>query len=190
MARRGEAEYLFTIGHLVILAACVIATACTVFLLGFYVGRESAALHTPIDERVARLPSADGVPSEPSGRATEASRPLAADPLPSAPSAPRAAPKAETPVPVIPETVVGVIPYTVQVLATRDRTEAEAIRGQLLKRSIGAFISEVEDGSSRWYRVRIGRYDDVGSARAMESRLRRELGFQQATVVPAAADSR
>jgi cell division protein FtsN len=186
MARRTEAEYLFTLGHLAVLAACVIGTACVVFLLGFYVGRESAALHAPIDERVARVPAVDSDRSEGDRRLARAEVPTAA-----APPASSVATRVEPKQPAVPaDAVVGVIPYTVQVLATRDRGEAEAIRGRLLKRSIGAFISEVEDGATRWYRVRIGRYDDVNSARSMEARLRREMGFAQATVVPAAAEGR
>jgi cell division protein FtsN len=82
------------------------------------------------------------------------------------------------------------VPYTVQVLATRNKAEAEDLRAQLVRRSIGAFISEVEEAGTRWYRVRIGRYDDLAAARAMETRVRREMGLTQAYIVPAAAETR
>ncbi len=76
---------------------------------------------------------------------------------------------------------VPAVPYTVQVLATRNKTEAEDLAHGLKKQRIGAFVSEVEDTSGSWYRVRIGIYDDLESAQVMETRLRK-LGLQQAYV--------
>ncbi|TFH29723.1 MAG: SPOR domain-containing protein [Myxococcales bacterium] len=190
MGRRADSEYRFSIVHLAVLAASMLLTACAVFLLGFYVGRESAALHTPIDERVARLPTEDSEASPRHAPRPEERIPTPSkDPAPGTPSAP-APPVAPTVRPAPAGGSGAIIPYTVQVLATRERSEAESIRGQLLKRSIGAFISEVEDGVTRWYRVRIGRYDDLDAARLMEARVRREMGFSQATIVPAATERR
>jgi cell division protein FtsN len=76
----------------------------------------------------------------------------------------------------------------VQVLSTRDRGEAEQVRARLVSKRIGAFVSEVEDAGGRWYRVRIGRYDDMAAANAMADRVKKELGFSAARVVPASAD--
>jgi cell division protein FtsN len=76
---------------------------------------------------------------------------------------------------------VPAVPYTVQVLATRNKTEAEDLAVALKKQRIGAFVSEVEDASGNWYRVRIGIYDDLESAQVMETRLRNQ-GLQQAYV--------
>lgn len=73
------------------------------------------------------------------------------------------------------------VPYTVQVLATRNKNEAETLADGLKKQRIGAFVSEVEDAAGSWYRVRIGIYDDLESAQVMETRLR-TIGLQQAYV--------
>jgi cell division protein FtsN len=62
------------------------------------------------------------------------------------------------------------------------------MRARLVGKRIGAFVSEVEEGGVRWYRVRIGRYDDMAGANAMADRVKRELGLAAARVVPASAD--
>jgi cell division septation protein DedD len=74
--------------------------------------------------------------------------------------------------------------YTVQVLATRDRREADSLVADLKRRGFGAFVAPVEDGDGQWYRVRIGRYDSQDSARAMAERCREQLGIGQAFVSP------
>jgi DedD protein len=74
--------------------------------------------------------------------------------------------------------------YTVQVLATRNRNEADALIAQLKSRGYGAFISPVDDAGGKWYRVRIGRYDDPHAARAMADRCKRDLSLSQAYVSP------
>jgi len=182
MTRRGESEYQFSLAELSVLAVGVVATAAAVFLFGFYVGRDSASEHAPLDEHVARIPitetpeSADKSPPSPPPRAAAVAPPAGvARPESSVEAEPQSG---------------AVVPYTVQVLATRNRSEAEDVRAQLVKRSIGAFISEVEEAGTRWYRVRIGRYDDLTAARAMEARVRREMGLTQAYIVPAAAETR
>ena len=182
MARRGGADYQFSLIELSVLALGVFATVAAVFLLGFYVGRESASEHAPLDERVARIPvvkNAEVAPRPASRPAKRAESPSAPPPAPPPPPKAASAPPAGA-----------IVPYTVQVLATRDRAEAEDLRGQLVRRSIGAFISAVEEAGTRWYRVRIGRYDDLEAARAMEQRVRREMGLTQAYIVPAAAETR
>ena len=62
------------------------------------------------------------------------------------------------------------------------------MRARLVGKRIGAFVSEVEEGGGRWYRVRIGRYDDMAAADAMADRVKKELGYSAAHVVPASAD--
>jgi cell division septation protein DedD len=74
--------------------------------------------------------------------------------------------------------------YTVQVLATRNRREADSLVADLKRRGFGAFVAPVEDGGGQWYRVRIGRYDSQDSARAMAERCREQLGIGQAFVSP------
>jgi cell division protein FtsN len=182
MARRGEGSYQFSFIELSVLALGVLATVAAVFLLGFYVGRDSASEHAPLDERVARIPISEGAKAEEKPAAARRAAPKAA-----LPAAPAPAPSPSAPPPATPQ--VGV-PYTVQVLATRNKAEAEELRAQLVRRSIGAFISAVEEAGTRWYRVRIGRYDDLSAARAMEARVRREMGLTQASIVPAATEAR
>jgi cell division septation protein DedD len=74
--------------------------------------------------------------------------------------------------------------YTVQVLATRNRNEADALIAQLKSRGYGAFVSPVDDAGGKWYRVRIGRYDEPHAARAMADRCKRDLSLSQAYVSP------
>lgn len=181
MARRGESSYQFSLIELSVLAVGVLATVSAVFLMGFYVGRESASEHAPLDERVARIPITESGNPADKPAVTRPARPAPQPPAPVAQAAPPAPP---------PAPAGAVVPYTVQVLATRNKAEAEDLRAQLVRRSIGAFISSVEEAGTRWYRVRIGRYDDLAAARAMESRVRRELGLTQAYIVPAAAETR
>jgi cell division protein FtsN len=186
MSKRGEGGYQFSLIELSMLALGVAVTVAAVFLMGFYVGRDSASEHAPLDERVARIPITENAGAAKKPVPVREPRSPVQAPAKPVPDAPRP-PPAAAPTRPIPQ--VGV-PYTVQVLATRNRAEAEELRAQLVRRSIGAFISAVEEAGTRWYRVRIGRYDDLSAARAMESRVRREMGLSQASIVPAATDIR
>jgi cell division protein FtsN len=157
------------------------------FFLGVYVGREAASQHAPLDERVARIPASDP-PAEPAAKVeTRVKPPTGAAPPPAATAVAPTPPPAAKVEPAPPPGAV--VPYTVQVVATRDRGEAETVRSRLLGRRIGAFLSEVEESGSRWYRVRIGRYDDVAAANAMADRVKSELGYSAAKVVPASTDA-
>ena len=187
MARRGDDGFHFTLGQLALLAVGVTASVVFGFFLGVYVGREAASQHAPLDERVARIPAPDPakpaaakVETPPKPEPTAAPPPATAAIAPAPPSTPKAEP---APPPG------AVVPYTVQVVSTRDRGEAETVRSRLLGRRIGAFLSEVEESGSRWYRVRIGRYDDVAAANAMADRVKSELGYSTAKVVPASTDA-
>ena len=184
MARRGEDGFHFTVGQLALLAAGVTASVVFGFFLGVYVGREAASQHAPLDERVARIPAPEP-PPKPAAKVETRAKPEAPTPPPAAaavaPTPPP--PKAESSPPP-----GAVVPYTVQVVSTRDRGEAETVRSRLLGRRIGAFLSEVEESGNRWYRVRIGRYDDVAAANAMADRVKSELGYSAAKVVPASTD--
>lgn len=201
MARRGRGQFQFTVVELSVIAVSFAATSALVFLLGFYVGRENAAQHAPLDEKVARIPvgpappMADTQESEDGDGGVRAEAPTAPNPTAPAKDATdadrdvltatiegegTAADAAEAP--ELPRTPG--IPYTVQVLATRNHREAETLRSDLARRRIGAFVSEVEEAGARWYRVRVGRYDDYDSARAMQERIRRDVGLGQAYVVP------
>jgi septal ring-binding cell division protein DamX len=200
MARRGRGQFQFTVVELSVIAVSFAATSALVFLLGFYVGRENAAQHAPLDEKVARIPvgpappgadvragehEGEGVrpeePAAPSGHVPgSGASPAERDALKAAIQGEAAAEQA----PEDSEPRIAGIPYTVQVLATRNHREAETLRSDLARRRIGAFVSEVEEAGARWYRVRVGRYDDYESARAMQERIRRDVGLGQAYVVP------
>ena len=257
MARRGRGQFQFTIVELTVLAVSFTVTSVLVFLLGLYVGREFAAQHAPVDERVARVRVTD--PSQPETRKAEpdpatlaplfdsdqavqqpvtpgeppappvpprvldesSQPPQAASPEPAVPGGlPRpelAPPATEEPEPAVSsrpseqDRVVAVekeppepstppaeselassterratrsVTYTVQVLATRNRTEADALVEDLKAHDLGAFVAAVEDAGGRWYRVRIGRFDEPRSARTMVERCKRELGLGQAYVSP------
>lgn len=206
MARRGRGQFQFTITELVVLAGSFTVTAALVFLLGFYVGREVAVHHQAPEPRVARVPVGEApTEAEPEGEAVRPTPPAAkarpsethhpSKPLRQPEPQPHAKPPAvvpaaplhdreETRQPAATVPPAPSVPYTVQVLATRNRREAEALASELKGKRIGAFVAPVEDASGRWYRVRIGRFDDLQSARAMEDRCRRDFGLDQAYVVP------
>ncbi len=209
MAGRGRGgHFQFTLVELSALALSFVVTSALVFLLGFYVGRETGRAHLPAAPGVARVPVGKapvseaeplsvtaGMPAptapvdQPPGKRDSQVRPSGerrpptvaaqkagptADPLASAggPAGQSARRPSSTPA----------VPYTVQVLATRNGREAEALARDLKRRGVGAFVTEVEGDTGRWYRVRIGRYDDLRAAQRMADRCRRELGLTQAYV--------
>ena len=91
--------------------------------------------------------------------------------------------------PPAPPAVAGV-PYTVQVLATRNRNEAESLANNLKRKGYGAYMLQIEDAGGTWYRVRIGHYDSADSARRTAERVSKELGLTQAYVSPLTSGSR
>jgi len=208
MTRRVRGQFQFTIVELVVLAVSFAVTSLLVFLLGFYVGREVASEHAPLAAEVATLPGdvpalggpasapeagmlgdAERVPAKAApgpGSAVPAPPPRVAAP----PRVPAPAPVAKPPTPPAPPSAArsetepppsGT--YTVQVLATRNRAEAESMVAGLKRRGYGAFVMVVEDADVRWYRVRIGRYEDLESAQSMADRCRRDLGLKRAYVI-------
>jgi cell division septation protein DedD len=82
------------------------------------------------------------------------------------------------------------VPFTVQVLATRNRGEADALVTDLKRRGFGAYAVALEDAGGTWYRVRIGHFDDAEAARRMAERASRELGLTQAYVSPIYSNAR
>ena len=198
MARRTRTQFQFTMVELTVLAASFAVTSGLVFLLGFYAGREVAAEHAPVSPEVARIPIGatpreERLPARSSdpgmAAALRPQAPAAAPPTAERPAAATEAPVAPEPVEAAPEAPTAPsVPYTVQVLATRNRSEAETLAGNLKKRGFGAFVAAVDDAGGSWYRVRIGRYDDADSARRMAERCHRELGLTQAYVSPVASN--
>jgi cell division septation protein DedD len=82
------------------------------------------------------------------------------------------------------------VPFTVQVLATRNRPEADALAADLKRRGFGAYVAAVDDAGGSWYRVRIGHYEDAEAARRTAERASRELGLTQAYVSPIYSEAR
>ena len=193
MARSGAGQFHFTVTELFVLAISFFVTSCLVFLLGFYVGRETGRPHLPAASRVARI----SVGAVPQPDADVAEVPVASSVAAVSPPAERefgdevkAAPEAKVP-PVaeqlLPESQTPreppvAVPYTVQVLATRNLGEAESLVASLKRRGMGAFVATVDGSAGKWYRVRIGRFDDVRSAQRMADRCRRDFGLSQAYV--------
>jgi|GEM_PF-4191525 len=73
--------------------------------------------------------------------------------------------------------------YTVQVLSTRDVGAAESLARSLKARGLGAYVRPAQDSTGRWFRVRIGRFDELGPARALATRCRKDLSLDQAYVI-------
>lgn len=210
MARRQISTIQFTTVHLAILGTGVLCASAVVFLLGIYVGRGLPIHHAGVDERVARIPVGEpprmveverAPPAASTGLAAAPAAVAAAEPPNVIGEAIAAAREAEGPAahagqveprpgrpapepleaPEPRPSTKPSVPYTVQVLATRNRDEAMTLADGLKRQRIGAFVSQVEDAGGSWYRVRIGIYDDLESAQVMETRLRK-LGLQQAYV--------
>lgn len=188
MARRGRSQFQFTVVELSVLAVSFAVTSFLVFMLGFYVGREVAGRHGPPRESVARIPAVPAPAVPAASPAGPDSKPL--DAVPGGEGQPVAEAGADETVAAPDPAAVGSEDataggvYTVQVLATRNSNEADAMRNSLEKKGVEAFIAPVEDAGGSWYRVRIGRYADAAGARRMAERCRRELGLGQAYVSP------
>jgi len=117
-----------------------------------------------------------GPPLPPAGQGAQppAGRPAPAQ-VPAAPPTAQAAPG---------------IAYTVQVLATRNRNEAENLAANLKKKGYGAYIVQADDAGGTWYRVRVGNFETSDAARRLAERASRELGLTQAYVSPLSSGSR
>ncbi len=197
MARRGRSQFQFTVVELIVLAVSFAVTSFLVFMLGFYVGREVAGRHGPPRESVARIPAAPAPVAETDSEADSRADSRAhsgtdpADAAAGAEERPGEAGDAADGAAAVPgaaavgagDAAAGGV-YTVQVLATRNSNEADAMRDSLEKKGVEAFIAPVEDAGGSWYRVRIGRFADAAGARRMAERCRRELGLGQAYVSP------
>ena len=150
VARKTREQFQFTALELATLAASFTVTSVLVFLLGFYVGRRAGAEHVGVGDSVARVPV-----GEPPAQALQpAVRPPPAPPQPATRTNPKpASPPAAAPAPPPPDIVANAppgVPFTVQVLATRNRGEADALASDLKKRGYGAYVAAVEDAGGTW----------------------------------------
>jgi cell division septation protein DedD len=213
MPRKGREQFQFTVLELTTLAISFAATSALVFLLGFYVGREAAAEHAAVGDGVARVPVlgppgeteaaakqpvsvASKLPAKPA--ATVAPLPHVTAALAPTPPPAAAAPGAEQPSspPPLPPPSADVlrappgVPFTVQILATRNHGEADALVNDLKRQGYGAYLVTVEDAGGTWYRVRVGHFENAEAAKRMADRAQRELGLTQAYVSPIYSNAR
>jgi cell division septation protein DedD len=113
----------------------------------------------------------------------EGPSPRASAPVKLAP-AKTAVPKAEaTPkAAAAPKSAVGGGPagsgYVVQVAAVPDRRQADAIAGRLAGKGYPSFVSTSGTGSTRMFRVRVGKYSDRREAQSVAVRLQKEEQFK------------
>ncbi len=204
MAVRDRRPFHFSTLEMLAVAAGYLVTSSFVFLLGFYVGKGNSALHEGPGEHVARIRVEDPsryVPTAPQpAPAQEASAAVEppSEPAPAAASGPKPEPVAEAkPEPAKPaeepapadrvpdaprKPAVSEGGYSVQVLATRRRADADAMARSLMGSGMDAYVREAVDGEDRWYRVRIGRFGDAAAARSVAERCRDALGLDQAFV--------
>ncbi len=195
MARRDKQPFQFSGFEMTALSVSFTVTAGIVFLLGFYVGRNSAAHHAGLPDTVGRIPveradvyapgpatPADGDRRAAVEQPVRSERPSGKAPVPVAkPEKPRETPKAPEK-PEEPKDLDFKPAYSVQVLATRRSADAERMVAGLKTKGYDAFVRKVEDAEGAWYRVRIGRFRDLTDARAMADRCRKEPGLGQAYV--------
>src|SRR5262249_59578124 len=71
--------------------------------------------------------------------------------------------------------------FTVQAYATNDMMRAVMLSKTLQGKGYAAATATKEIGGVTWYVVRVGRYRDRASAKAMEAKLRSEEGLEAAS---------
>jgi len=198
-ARRGTG---LTFGQLITLTFGFLLASVVIFVFGLWVGRDLAeqqALHQREPARmplavaptavVAAAPAAALAPPFPPVRVAV---PTAAPILPTA-TAIRLAPTA-TPIAVVRVTAtraavaaasptLGGGSWTVQAYATNDTVRAVMVARTLRAKGYDASTATKEIGSVTWYTVRVGRFRDRVTAKAMETKLREEEGLEAATAV-------
>jgi sporulation related protein len=81
------------------------------------------------------------------------------------------------PLPAAPGASAGHDSFVVQVLATRDRTQARRVRERLAARGFVTSVIAGPDGARPVYRVRVGPYRDRPGAESVVRRLRAEHGL-------------
>jgi cell division septation protein DedD len=68
--------------------------------------------------------------------------------------------------------------YAVQLVAVRERGEADAIAKRLVSRGYQAYVLVPQPGKPPVYRVQVGRFKSRGDADKVASRLRQEEQFK------------
>jgi cell division septation protein DedD len=201
MANRRVSSGL-TIGQLLTLTFGFLVASIFIFGFGFWVGRDMTEQRLGRQQEVVHLP----VPNTPvvtkvvaaAGTETPVRIALAPTSTPGTAkptvSATVAVAKA-TPTRLGPMVAWAVTPtqraaqkeaggWTVQVGASTDAVQAVVLARRLRAKGYDAYTSQGPIGGVTWYRVRVGRFSDKDSAKAMEGRLRREEQIEAAYVSP------
>lgn len=72
--------------------------------------------------------------------------------------------------------------YTVQVVSSADRDAARRIQLHLSRAGYPAYVQRTGNQHSTWYKVRIGRFSDMGKAEAMKHRLRKSTAYKDSFI--------
>lgn len=191
-----------TIGQLLTLTFGFLVASVAIFFFGIWVGRDMAEQRLGKQQEVVHLPIGSPPPAtNVVAQATDTPLRLAmaatATPAPQKPSAtPTAATPKTTPTRFGPMVAWGATPtarvttpketggWTVQVGATTDAVQAVVLARRLRSKGYDAYTTQGPIGGVTWYRVRVGRFGDRESAKAMETRLRRDEQIEAAYVSP------
>lgn len=223
MVRRGVPNFQLSNLAMATLTVAILTTSVVVFLLGFYVGRDTAFRHRGAEALVARLPvtapadrPADASPQDPLANPGEVGTQSDMDSddtvsgdgarAPAPGTAESAAPKLLGPPPIRLLDDAGTPPgavaadqaqdaqgqeagaqddagqFSVQVLATRSRAEAETLVGRLKEGGFDAYVRTVPGDGGAWHRVRVGRFATPAAAKGMAERCRKEMGLEDAYI--------
>jgi len=187
-----------TFGQLITLTFGFLLASLVIFVFGFWVGRDLAEHEAAKQREIARVPIAP--PQQEPAKAAAARPPAVVTAR--APVAVAVAPSS-TPVPAATATAVMIVRvattptgarmvagtppagtggFTVQAYATNDMMRAVMLSKTLQGKGYAAATATKEIGGVTWYVVRVGRYRDRASAKAMEAKLRSEEGLEAASV--------
>jgi D-alanyl-D-alanine carboxypeptidase (penicillin-binding protein 5/6) len=75
-------------------------------------------------------------------------------------------------------------PYTVQVGAFREKRAADTLRQKLRQRGYSAFVTASETRKVKWYRVRVGEFDNQGEAKRFVGRIKSQMGLEALVATP------
>jgi cell division septation protein DedD len=178
------------------LAVCALLLLGAVFSLGVMIGRKASSLQAPTNlvDDLAALDARAHEPDLPSPSLSVA-KPVAADrsqvapkpePVRTAPSDPGTATVVPPPpraLQISPAAAVALTPpprdlgeYTVQVGASRDRSEAARLEAKARGAGLRPYVVEANLGlKGTWYRVRVGAFPDKDSANRFRKDVEREL---------------
>ncbi len=193
-----------TIGQLITLTFGFLLASVVIFVFGLWVGRDLAEQRLAQQRQVIRLPVtpptplpaefgagagagapsplATVVPTRTAPPAVATETPLAArTPTRLGPLMPWVATPTRAPARAVRETPAAGA-WTVQVTATNDPVQAVVLARRLRAKGYDAYTIQGPVRGVTWYRVRVGRFQDKASAKAVEARLRREEQLEAAFV--------